>query len=60
MKKDNPKKESATVNMPAGAIQVTINQGMKSLEELVTEVGKKFHIEFKKTLQNSKPKFLAN
>ncbi|MNH90238.1 hypothetical protein D3C73_427740 [compost metagenome] len=60
LKKDNPKKESATVNMPAGAIQVTINQGMKSLEELVTEVGKKFHIEFKKTLQNSKPKFLAN
>ncbi|WP_068616447.1 hypothetical protein [Paenibacillus tuaregi] len=60
LKKDNQKKESATVNMPAGAIQVIVNQGVKSLEELVTEVSKKFHIEFKKTMQNSKPKFLAN
>lgn len=60
LKNDSPKKESATVNMPAGAIQITVNQGIRGLEEIVTEVSKKFHVEFKKSLQNSKPKFLAN
>lgn len=59
-KRVNQKNQSPNVNMPAGAIQVTVNQGLKSLEELVTEVSKKFHIEFKKAMQNSKPKFLAN